>query len=319
MKHLTRRIMKMAMSVMVAVMLIVPMTALADGGTFGISASSNTVDPNGTFTVSIGGQCAGRVDITVDNGTASESKIWVDEGYESVTITAGTSGTVTVTAIPYEGFSDPDAMEYIPGNKSVTVTIVEPQKDPAPTPTPDPDPTPTPDPQPGDNNNTNNNNNTSNNNNSSNTGSNTNSNSNSGNKQPSKTTNTTVENELVVEDETVVDEPVVEDEPVVDEPVVDEPVVEDEPVDVEPVEKGCFIHFIILIIMIVAAILTFVFKKNAKVDIVVLAVAAIISIILSAVAGHCIADWIITIIGIIVLLIMDVLFAKQEKEKTAEE
>lgn len=288
MKRLFKKFSTLALCVMVAVMMVVPMTAFAANPSFGISASSSTVAPNGTFTVKIGGECIGRVDLTVTNGTLSENKIWVENGYNSVSVTAGSSGTVTVTAIPYEGMSDIDANLYTPGSKSVTVTIVEPE------------------PEPDDSN-------------TSSGGSDSNKPSSGDSNKPSSKPDSSdtvkdVDDEAV-EDEPVVDEPVV-DEPVVDEPVEDEPAV-DEPVLDEPSEKGCFIHWIILIVMVIAAILTFVFRKSMMIDIAILAAAAIIAVILSALVGQCMADWIITVIGIVVLAIMSIVFSKNT-EPTAE-
>lgn len=98
---------------------------------FTASASVQEVKPGGTFTMRIGGSCIGRVNLTATNGTVSQSAIWVEENYQSVTVTAGTSGTVTVTATPEAGFSDPDANEYKPGARSVSVKIVAPAKPPA--------------------------------------------------------------------------------------------------------------------------------------------------------------------------------------------
>lgn len=97
-----------------------------NAASFGISSSTGQVSPNQSFTVSIGGQCIGRVNISVSNGTASASSIWVEQNYVQVTITAGNSGNVVVTATPTPGFSDPDANEYTPGSRSTTVTIYEP-------------------------------------------------------------------------------------------------------------------------------------------------------------------------------------------------
>ncbi len=97
---------------------------------FTASASVQEVKPGGTFTIHIGGSCIGRVNLTATNGTVSQSAIWVEENYQSVTVTAGTSGTVTVTATPEAGFSDPDANEYKPGARSVSVKIVAPAKPP---------------------------------------------------------------------------------------------------------------------------------------------------------------------------------------------
>lgn len=96
-----------------------------NAASFGISSSTGQVAPNQSFTVSIGGQCIGRVNISVSNGTASASSIWVEQNYVPVTITAGSSGSVTITATPTPGFSDPDANEYAPGSRSTTVTIYE--------------------------------------------------------------------------------------------------------------------------------------------------------------------------------------------------
>jgi hypothetical protein len=98
---------------------------------FTASASVQEVKPGGTFTIRIGGSCIGRVNLTATNGAVSQSAIWVEENYQSVTVTAGTSGTVTVTATPEAGFSDPDANEYKPGSRSVSVKIVAPVKPPA--------------------------------------------------------------------------------------------------------------------------------------------------------------------------------------------
>ncbi|MCI8655009.1 MAG: cadherin-like beta sandwich domain-containing protein [Clostridia bacterium] len=92
---------------------------------FSMTTSTNTVKPNGTFTISVGGDCIGRVDISVSNGTVSKNSVWVEENYQTVTVTAGGSGNITVTATPVTGFSDSDANEYNPGSRSVTVQIAE--------------------------------------------------------------------------------------------------------------------------------------------------------------------------------------------------
>lgn len=93
---------------------------------FGASASTTSVAPNGTFTVSIGGDAIGRVDLSVSNGILSTSSVWVEQNYQSVTVTAGSSGVVTITASPVVGFSDADANMYNPGPRTVTVSIKAP-------------------------------------------------------------------------------------------------------------------------------------------------------------------------------------------------
>lgn len=94
-----------------------------DAASFGMSSSVKEVKPNGTFTINVGGDCIGRVDLTVSNGTLSTNSVWVEQGYVSVRVTAGGSGVVTVTATPVTGFSDPDANMYNPGSRKVSVTI----------------------------------------------------------------------------------------------------------------------------------------------------------------------------------------------------
>lgn len=94
-----------------------------DAASFSMSSSTKQVSPNGTFSISVGGDCIGRVNLSVTNGSLSNSSVWVEQGYISVTVTAGSSGQVTVTATPETGFSDADANIYNPGTRSVTVNI----------------------------------------------------------------------------------------------------------------------------------------------------------------------------------------------------
>lgn len=97
-----------------------------EAASFKITASPTKVNPNGTFTVSVGGDCIGRVNLTATNGTLSANSVWVEQNYQTVSVKAGNSGTVTVTATPAVGFSDADANEYKPGSRSAKVSIVAP-------------------------------------------------------------------------------------------------------------------------------------------------------------------------------------------------
>jgi len=110
---------------MLVVFIVILWTVPVKAASFGISSSKRQVKPNESFTVSIGGQCIGRVNISVSNGSASTSSIWVEQNYVPVTIKAGSSGSVTITATPTMGFSDPNANEYSPGARSTTVTIYQ--------------------------------------------------------------------------------------------------------------------------------------------------------------------------------------------------
>ncbi|MDE5538920.1 MAG: cadherin-like beta sandwich domain-containing protein [Bacilli bacterium] len=98
-------------------------TIAVDAASFNVNSSAKEVKPNGTFTVSVSGDCIGRVDITVVNGTISKSSVWVEQNYQTISVKAGSSGSVKVIATPAVGFSDADANIYNPKAKSVTVNV----------------------------------------------------------------------------------------------------------------------------------------------------------------------------------------------------
>lgn len=93
-----------------------------------ISASTGSVAPGGSFSVTVGGNVTGRVNISVSNGSASTGSVWIENSSESISITAGSSGTVTVTASPVEGLSDENGDPADASSRSVSVSIVQPQK-----------------------------------------------------------------------------------------------------------------------------------------------------------------------------------------------
>lgn len=97
-----------------------------EAASFKITSSVSQVGSNGTFNVSIGGDCIGRVNLSATNGTLSTNSVWVEQDYKTVSVKAGNSGTVTITATPAVGFSDADANEYKPGSRSTKVSIIAP-------------------------------------------------------------------------------------------------------------------------------------------------------------------------------------------------
>ncbi len=97
-----------------------------DAASFNVSSSVKSVAPNGSFTVSIGGDAIGRVDLSVTNGSISTTSVWVEQNTQTITVIAGMSGQVTVTATPVIGFSDADANLYNPGARTVTVNVITP-------------------------------------------------------------------------------------------------------------------------------------------------------------------------------------------------
>ncbi|MCI8331083.1 MAG: cadherin-like beta sandwich domain-containing protein [Bacilli bacterium] len=115
--------MKKIKIIMFSIAIMLVSTIELNAATFSMSSSTKQISPNGTFSVSVGGDCIGRVNLSVTNGTLSTSSVWVEQGYTTVTVTAGSSGQVTITATPETGFSDSDANIYNPGSRSVTVNI----------------------------------------------------------------------------------------------------------------------------------------------------------------------------------------------------
>lgn len=88
--------------------------------TFSVSKSKSSVAPGETFLVSISVKGAGQFSVSASNGSVSSSSLWVD-GSGSVKVTAGQSGTTTVTVTA----SDVTASDESPitGSKSVSVSI----------------------------------------------------------------------------------------------------------------------------------------------------------------------------------------------------
>ena len=68
---------KYTLGIIVVLMLLFSMNVWA-APSFGFSASVSTVKPGGSFTVTVGGNCCGRVNISVKNGSASASSVWVE-------------------------------------------------------------------------------------------------------------------------------------------------------------------------------------------------------------------------------------------------
>lgn len=124
------------------------LTNTSDAASLSVKASKSSVSPGESFTVTVTlSDAAGPVSATVSGGSGSLAKEWLENSSKSFTCTAGSSGTVTITASGTVG-------DFATGNdvtvrNSTSVTIV--------VPTPQPEPTPAPKPS----NNTSNNNNSS--------------------------------------------------------------------------------------------------------------------------------------------------------------
>lgn len=103
------------------------MSCIYAGGTFSVNSSTKNVAPKSKFSITIKSNGIGRVNISVQNGSASEKSVWIEENSKKITITSGSSGSVTITITAQEGFSDADGNQYNPGTKRIVVPIVEKQ------------------------------------------------------------------------------------------------------------------------------------------------------------------------------------------------
>lgn len=113
------------------------LTNTSDAASLSVKASKSSVSPGESFTVTVTlSDAAGPVSATVSGGSGSLAKEWLENSSKSFTCTAGSSGTVTITASGTVG-------DFATGNdvtvrNSTSVTIVIPTPQPEPTPDPKP-------------------------------------------------------------------------------------------------------------------------------------------------------------------------------------
>lgn len=111
----------------------------SNAATLSISTSKSSVAPGETFTVTVTlNDAAGPVSATTSGGTGSASQ-WLENSSFSFSCTAGSSGSVTITASGTVG--DFATETDISIGKTKSVSIIQPTPV-TPTPTPEPDPTP---------------------------------------------------------------------------------------------------------------------------------------------------------------------------------
>lgn len=113
------------------ILFVLGLTNPVKAAAFSMSVSSSTVEANQTFTVTISGNVTGNIFIYASNGTVSNSQIWIENNAVQVHVTAGSSGTVTVTATPGEGLSDPDG-NAVADTSGATLTVMIKNKESAP-------------------------------------------------------------------------------------------------------------------------------------------------------------------------------------------
>ena len=166
--------MKKSIILITLLCLILPINAYALSGSVSISCGATSLNPGGTTNCTLSGNSSGSVagvsaklsgggSISISNIVKSSG--WVGDdgasidfytdsnksgnfGIVTFTVTANSvgNGNISVASILFTDASDWN--EYSIGNKSLTISVVNPTPAPQPTPTPTPTPTPAPTPTP---------------------------------------------------------------------------------------------------------------------------------------------------------------------------
>lgn len=126
---MNKRILKTIFGMGVFIIVSLIMTTISNAASLGISAPS-TVSPGETFTVTITlNNGAGPVSASVSNGAGGFSD-WLENGSASFSCTAGSSGSVTISASGTVGDFSTGNDEAVSASKSVT--IKQPEQIPEP-------------------------------------------------------------------------------------------------------------------------------------------------------------------------------------------
>lgn len=99
-------------------------TQKVEAASFSVSSSASSVSAGGKVTVTIkASDCGGKFSVSASGGAkVSSSSLWVENGSSSVTVTAPSSGSFTVTVSASDvAYSDGSAM--LTGSKSVSVSV----------------------------------------------------------------------------------------------------------------------------------------------------------------------------------------------------
>ena len=137
---------KISSVILLLVILLLSNFSYAETGTFSVSKSSIslTENENTSFNITTS-HCAGKFTIESSNSSVakvSKSSVFVD-GSESITITAGTTGTAKISITAVDVADDSVPPQEVTGTKTITVNVKAKE-----TPKPSEKPTPTPDNKP---------------------------------------------------------------------------------------------------------------------------------------------------------------------------
>lgn len=90
---------KVLLIVLIVMGFLIGMSAKVYASSISISSSKSTVSAGESFSVTItASDATGRINISVENGTASNGSVWLENNSQTVNVTAGSSGTVKISA-----------------------------------------------------------------------------------------------------------------------------------------------------------------------------------------------------------------------------
>ena len=93
---------------------------------YDVSVTSTTMVVGNSVTLTIkGNDLTGRINLSSNSSNISleKSYVWIENNSQSITITAKSAGTATITFIPEDGISNNNGDEVSLGNKTVTITV----------------------------------------------------------------------------------------------------------------------------------------------------------------------------------------------------
>ena len=88
-----------------------------------ISTSKKTVNPGEKVTITISSDCIGRVNLSATNGTLSNDRVWIEGGAQSVNLTAGNSGNISVSATAENGKMSNNGVDVTVSGASTSISI----------------------------------------------------------------------------------------------------------------------------------------------------------------------------------------------------
>ncbi len=96
---------------------------IVNASSFSVTAAQTTLNPGGSTTVTVSTDCIGRFNISCSNGSVSQTKLWLEGSSASFTVTAGQSGTTTVSISPTNPLSTSNGQKVNLDAKSISFSI----------------------------------------------------------------------------------------------------------------------------------------------------------------------------------------------------